>query len=833
MEFTAATERWQVPVLRGELAQEGELSERIYSILMRWLPFANEQFREWDGRPNAGHFFGGSFWYCSDTLSMTFIYAVMAKLGAYDERITGIPRELLKERAIKGLRYAGFTHDTGPEDCVRVEGVLPYTSLKKWGGRGDNFFMATQNGRTVNWMCHAAWLLWDDLDDETRLLVQNVAASYADRWCEEEPRNGTYYDTQCEENAWTAAGIGAAALLFPDHPHNAAWTKGYEQWASSTVTTFRDRLADPSGLIDTPAGNRVKTVTFHPDMTTENHAFVHPSYVCAGTNLRGLIATMALMGGRKPQASVLRNNEELYNRTVRVWAQFDGLAIPVQGQDWWYNRQHERQVTHAILNVLHGHPDAALLERRALDSIERIQASNGRGCLLEERGEECVINRDHAQFAKDLEPGSALDLATSYLLHLFGGEGAEASTDRDFRSRMSGVHYYPYGSSVVHRTADTFTSFSWRNNVMALSLPRKGLWSVTPLYASFTGTVKFAESKGTKGLTNEDVIRDTERSHVTTYADGFGAIATIARGDRELLQDVAFIALPNGKSVYYERFLVEKPCQVLDWQTGLVGVRNENYRAMPELAKGTRTVYLPGREMTFAGFYGEQPNGVHDFAGGDATYLNMDGEIGYLLYGSRGIRYLNKHEYPKWKGVEDILTLNRMGEASFDAPQELEPFVAVAMPNQSLEETRQAFDATAVLLGAEPVSSKDAAIVEADGYLAFVHLGSERSMVEARRYADPAVASLYVYEGTTHVAGGSVVWRKELEPFASGYFTARYALRCEIVTGAVDLELSLQGDRLVVLNGGAEEVRVTLVTLADEAEKELIVPAHGFAALGR
>ncbi|WJH34427.1 hypothetical protein N6H14_32175 [Paenibacillus sp. CC-CFT747] len=398
------------------------------------------------------------------------------------------------------------------------------------GGRGDNFFMASQNGRSVASLCHAAWLLWEELDDETRLLVQNVAVSYADRWSGVEPRNGAYYDTQCEENAWTSMGIAAAVGLLPGHPHHAEWVKGFMQWSISSVTTFRDRLADPSGLIDTPLTNRVKTVTFHPDMTTENHAFVHPSYLCAGTNLRALHATFSLLGGQPIIETALHNNVELYDRTVRVWSQFDGLAVPVQGQDWWYNRQHERQLTHTVLNVLHGHRDAALLERAALDSIERIQASNPRGCLLEENGEACVINAAHAQYAKDLEPGSALDLATSFLLHTFGGLGAEPSGRQEFAGRMSGVHHYPYGCTTVYRTPEAFTSFSWRNNVMALTLPRKGLWTVTPLYASYTGTVEFEVSRGVQGLSNEHIIRDVDRSRISLLNDGFGAAVSISRG---------------------------------------------------------------------------------------------------------------------------------------------------------------------------------------------------------------------------------------------------------------------------------------------------------------
>ncbi|WJH34428.1 hypothetical protein N6H14_32180 [Paenibacillus sp. CC-CFT747] len=60
MEFTPVTEVLPVPPVRWENAGDNELASRIYRILLRWLPFANEQFGEWDGRPECGHFFGGT-----------------------------------------------------------------------------------------------------------------------------------------------------------------------------------------------------------------------------------------------------------------------------------------------------------------------------------------------------------------------------------------------------------------------------------------------------------------------------------------------------------------------------------------------------------------------------------------------------------------------------------------------------------------------------------------------------------------------------------------------------------------------------------------------------
>jgi hypothetical protein len=828
MEFTPVREVWTAAPVAWEKARDNEMSSRLYRVLQRWVPFANEQFLEWNGRPNCGHFFGGSFWYVSDSASTSLVFAVLAKLGDYDETVAGVPRRELLEKAVKAIRYMGFTHDTGPEDCVRAKGVLPYTSEKKWGGKGDNFFMASQNGRSIASFALASWLLWDDLDNETKLLVQNVAASYADRWSDEEPRSGVYYDTQCEENAWTAAGISAALALFPEHPRHAQWKQAFVCWSMNTITTYKDRLADPSGLIDTPAGNVVKSVTFHPDFTAENHAFVHPSYLCAGINLRSVHAVFSLIGDQEILSSALHNNENLYSNTLKRWVQFDGLCIPVQGQDWWYNRQHERQLTHAVLNVIHGDSDAARLARNALDSIEKQQLSNSRGCLLEERGEECVINRAHAQFAKDLEHGSAVDLASSYLLHVFGGPGAEPSDPQEMVERLSGVYHYSYGNTVVHRTNRTFTSFTYRNNVMGLTLPEQGLWNVTPLYSSYVGTMRIKDHSANPAISNETMVRSVSRSNITAYENGFGASVSIERGDGHVRQDVAFIALPDGASVYVEQLHAMKACAVAEAATGLIGIRNENYAAMPHLAPGQRTLYTAdGSADAFAGFYGREPNFEKSYA--PTRYVNIDHKIGYILFGSRGIRYINKHEYPKWKGVEDILILNDMGDMELTEGQTLSPFCVVSLPNASADDTKQR-EALTFLLHSDQEGTH---LLQTGDTLVYACFRDAQTRVKGRRAI--AGRSVPLFEGRNLMEQGQFLWTSKLPAFSCGFMRSKARIEADRWDNLM-LDISVTEDQAIIVNRASDTATFSLViAVAEEEQAQKVVPieipAGGYVAI--
>lgn len=812
LESTFNLREWKVPPIQCRKPSENEISRRFNRILQRWVSFAKDEFAEWPNRANSGYFFGGDFWYSSETASTALVFAALTRFGEYDEQLTGLTRDKAKDMAIKSIRYMGFTHDTGPSDCVRVKGSNKYTSGKKWGGKGDNFFMASQNGRSISVFAMAAWILWDDLDKETKELVKNVVTNYADQFCAMEPRNGSYYDTQCEENAWTSAGIGAAMILFPEHPHNTRWRKGFENWSINTVTTYWDRLTARSGLIDGLAHNDIKTINFHPDYTTENHAFVHPSYLCAGINLRAIHAVFSLMCGQEILPSALYNNRILYEKTVKVWAQSDGLAVPIQGQDWWYNRHHERQLTHAVLNVIHQDKEAARLELECLKIIEDIQNSNEKGCLLEE--DDHIFNTVHSQSSKTFEPGSALDLVHSYLLHLFGGQGADPVSNTSFKKQQAGVHTYPHGCFVIHRTEDTFTSFSWRNNVMFLALPSDGLWNITPLFNSYTGVIKVKNKDDSKGITNEFVIRKTEKCTLHEYENGFAAVAIAYRGaNGEVEQKFAVVSLPNGQSVYMEQIVFKEKCELEEALTGIIGIRNENYRAMKALAPGQRTLYLPHEQETFKGFIGLEPNSEKSW--NPLDYVNVDNKIGYLLNGTHGITYKNLHQYEKWKGIENLLILNNINRRNFSKDETLPMLSLFSMPNQSAEETKEEAKSIFYL----DCEQSGVQVLTKREYLVYANL--QGCSAEVTACHELRGDRLYLFEGTTIIKEGSYHWKKEIAANNSGFFESPWLISCDQWSDAeFHLEVQIEGKRLVLLNRTNKKLLITLIDR--ESQKHIV-----------
>ena len=102
------------------------------------------------------------------------------------------------------------------------------------------------------------------------------------------------------------------------------------------------------------------------------------------------------------------------------------------------------------------------------------------------------------------------------------------------------------------------------------------------------------EKKGSRALSNETIVRNVADEKILAKENGFAVTSRIERGEKQLIQDVSFTALPDGKTIYMEKIIANKNCEIKRLQTGLVGVRNEKYSNLYDVAKGYRTLYLEG-----------------------------------------------------------------------------------------------------------------------------------------------------------------------------------------------------------------------------------------------
>ncbi len=419
-----------------QLPPENEISRRYLRILQKWIPVGVEYFAEWPDRPNCGHFFGGAHWYGNETNGPAEAFAIASLSPEYDEAATGVSRAALRQMAVKAIRYLGFTHDTGPKECVRPAVGLGRKENcgTKWGERGKGFFKESQCGLGVASLGRMALLLRDQMDDETWMMVARIHADYAQRFGGTVPGSGVYRNTQMEENGWTAAGLASCSLFLSRHSKAAQWEAASRRWMFSTCAAPQD-IGNAARIgRTTVAALAGQIFTTLPDYWAENHGMVHPSYAGIGVLTLTIIGCHLRLWGRDLPPELSWNRQRIYEN-FKSLADSAGYCQAVQGMDWHYlptvgSDDLHASGAHGTAAVFFQDPDAAALERLSLRNTELRQQGNG-GRLYD---------KAFAEKAHDVQDPMLMNeitiraVARLYLLHrLFGPGPAPAIHPPPFR----------------------------------------------------------------------------------------------------------------------------------------------------------------------------------------------------------------------------------------------------------------------------------------------------------------------------------------------------------------------------------------------------------------
>ena len=333
-------------------AGENDLSRRYLQVLMRWVPVALQVFNSWPERPHCGHFFGGVYWYGLETAGPSATLALVASSPEFDPALVGCSALELRQIAFQGLRYLCLTHDTGPAECVRPlhSWGRPEPAGTKWGERGQGFFRESQCGQTLAYLALTAALLRDMLGVEERAMLAAIATDYLVRFGAMAPRSGVYYDTQCEENGWTALGLVASHLLLAPMTPAATLPVPLQRWMFCTATMPQD-TANEAVFTDGTTVQEwcARTYTLLPDSTAENHGFVHPGYMAAAVTLSGAALNLLHLYGQPVPPHLFWHRRDCYN-VLKRWCDTTGAPHCPQGMDWpyfdyiSYSFLHERSV---------------------------------------------------------------------------------------------------------------------------------------------------------------------------------------------------------------------------------------------------------------------------------------------------------------------------------------------------------------------------------------------------------------------------------------------------------------------------------------------------------
>ena len=122
------------------------------------------------------------------------------------------------------------------------------------------------------------WLIWDQLDGSLQQGIERVVVSENDILSRRTPPNNLWLDTKAQENAWEVPCLVVGELMFPAHPHAAAWHEAALKYMMNTLCTAND-LEDTNVVDGRPVNQWLGGANLQPDFTLENHNIFHPSYV--------------------------------------------------------------------------------------------------------------------------------------------------------------------------------------------------------------------------------------------------------------------------------------------------------------------------------------------------------------------------------------------------------------------------------------------------------------------------------------------------------------------------------------------------------------------------
>jgi hypothetical protein len=540
---------------------EDAFCRRAYRVMLRGAAFCKDLYKEWPTEPNCGYLGWGGHGEkeINANIQLAYLYALLINFGDYDPQVTGVSRDEALRRVKGVVRYCAFTHFTGPHEC---------TSGKHWGGRWHDPSWSSVFAQTV-------WLIWPELDKETREMAARVVAAEADRFIGLAPPSRKINNTTAESNAWNTRAMAVAPVMFPKHPHAPQWREAYQRWAMNTFSVAGDKKDET--LVDgRPVREWVTTENIHGDYTIENHSIVYPVYMWV--SMHGLCQSALyhhVAGQTPPKAAYhhLRDVYEVYKR-LQTW---EGLPAYINGSDKFLHLQIVDIVVHSFFAQAFGDREAAHLEQVELDILERMQKrfKDGRLYPVTEVGPWSRVGN------------LSVALGGSYLLHYVRQARVVPASVEEFEKRIGGVTYFPHGEFLLHRTPEKLVSFAWSkpHRVMGLAMPREGSWLVTPHSQGFVGSVRARGERGRETITIEDIEK-------TVNDDSFSVTIRASRCGGKVEHQWTFTSPANNEVVMREKLVAHRPVVLSKAETGTMGIGREmnSDRITLESSSGMRTL---------------------------------------------------------------------------------------------------------------------------------------------------------------------------------------------------------------------------------------------------
>lgn len=594
----------------GGIYQINPLSERdlmaTYTrILLDSSSQADGEWHDWPVNPNAGYWGDGMSEGNQGIRAISDMVLTYGALMRYSNDMKGYKRKEALKKVSGAICYVVSTHVTGTQKCV---------DGKQWGN-------SWQSGMWTGTLAFGAWLVWDKLEPDLQKDLERIVAFEADRFLKIKPPSGRWADTKAEENGWDLTCISVAANMFPFHTHAAAWNEKAIEYMMNVLSVAQDRKDNT--LVDGhPVNEWVCTENMHPDFTLENHYILHPSYIqCSSYFLTEAAMHYKFAGKPIPQAAT--------HHLMDTWRMFQTILLPSgetaypQGQDWELHGLNPINLLASIATLMKD-PLAAEMEKTNIQYMRTWQKwCNG---SLAVPGSSLGFTRSAIQ---------AEQAAWGYLAHkLFGTAPDEPSVQTPDL-----VRNYRFVQVVLHNTRSKFISFSWKNRMMGVLVPKGKGNEGNPFFTVpiINGLV------GTTELTSDDQKINALDHTWKKMKTGFETTGTLQRNGGLLTQAIKVTSIGENSVVYQDRITATSDVSVTSELGVPIGIEND------QVSGGKRTVYYQDGKTIFDWQKTKQTVVI------PGSWANVDSRLGVISVSGSGMAYIQANKYNAQGVFADVL----------------------------------------------------------------------------------------------------------------------------------------------------------------------------------
>jgi hypothetical protein len=642
---TELSQQYLTTAAQPLLKHHGPLMKRLELLIGQQARYLIGTLHPWERDPNAMLLTTGQSGEhgIRPNTHTAFALAAMARCIP-DACTSGLTPQLCRDKALAILRFVVPTHGAGGKTC---------SNDQPWQNQWQSALWAHSAGK-------ACWLLWDDLDPEMRWLAARMICDEADRFVGQVPPTQVVNDTKAEENAWNSKIISLACCMFPHHPHHEAWRTTAIRWTLSSFATAKDVSSDE--VYDgRPLREWLTGPNIHDDYTLENHNRVHPDYMHTFDLCRYQRLTYEWAGLPPPRALDF-NGPEIY-ASLKMLSFPDGGYVYPNGQDWGLRRNLHWTRTHLIQAVLNNDPQAARLARNCIECTE----------LMAARSPDGGLNTPEEYFFPSTQHYTLEGLVSAWLLMAGHGEGPDPVSEEKFLGDMAGLHLFSAGSFGLLRTSHSVASFSWGRQVMGMVMPLEKDLLLAPNERSLVGVVSASRLKREAPRVRKAVV--------SPMKDALGVCGVLERAGGAVEQRIAFLALPDGRSLYVDQLRQTSATKGLTLELGLLSVVNDLRWVYGD---GKRDLHHEGGRETFAAA-GETTATPRSLK---SRWYNLDDNLGIVCLWTSGRQTYVPNHKPDRGRIEQSFFLNSVGSVDAKPGSILAESVLLFYPGQAHRDTQ-------------------------------------------------------------------------------------------------------------------------------------------------